>query len=327
LLAAPDKFRGTATAAEVAGSICRGAARAGWRAEALPLADGGEGTLEAFGGPNRITTVVGPLGYPVDAPWRLDGEAAVIEMSRASGLALVGGAAGNSAVAATTTGTGQLILTAVASGARRITIAVGGSATTDGGLGALEVIAASPLRGIELEVACDVDATFCDAATRFAAQKGASETQVGLLRRRLESLAEDFLIEYGVDVGSLPGSGAGGGLAGGLAALGAELRGGFDLVAAAVGLASRLDTVDLVVTGEGAVDAESFRGKVVGGVLGIARARGIPTLVVAGQVLVSAGTECISLVDRFGAERAYGQVTDCIEAVVAEWLGASGCSF
>src|SRR5215468_9122246 len=194
VLAAIDKFRGTATAAEAAEAVCRGVVRAGGTATARPLADGGEGTLEVLGGGNRTTTVMGPLGDAVDASWRLMGRTAVIEMARASGLALVGGPDGNDPIAATTHGTGELIATALDAGARRIVVGVGGSATTDGGLGAIRAIwTPGRLRGVDLVVACDVRTRFIDAAEVFAPQKGATPAQVQLLKRRLERLAQVYL--------------------------------------------------------------------------------------------------------------------------------------
>src|SRR5206468_8039844 len=123
------------------------------------------------------------------------------------------------------------------------------------------------LRGVELVVACDVTTTFVDAAEVFAPQKGASPAQVALLTRRLERLAQVYEAQFGVDVRAIPGSGAAGGLAGGLAALGATLVPGFDVVADALSLTERLDDVELVVTGEGFLDAQSFAGKAVGGVV------------------------------------------------------------
>src|SRR6478736_568536 len=120
VLAAPDKFRGTATASEVAAAVADAAEGHGWEHVELPMADGGEGTLGALGGPNRTTTVTGPLGDPVEAAWRLDKRTAVIEMAKASGLALVGGPEGNDPIAATTHGTGELIAAALDGGARRV---------------------------------------------------------------------------------------------------------------------------------------------------------------------------------------------------------------
>jgi glycerate kinase len=323
ILAAPDKFRGTATARVVADAICRAARSCGAQATALPLADGGEGTLEAFGGGNRTSLVTGPLGDPVEASWRLTGRRAVIEMAAASGLQLVGGAAHNDPIAASTTGTGELVVAAVDAGARRIVVGVGGSATTDGGFGALRAMyPLQRLRGVEIVVACDVRTGFVDAAEVFAPQKGATPAQVALLRRRLERLAQVYLDEYGVEVADLPRAGAAGGLAGGLAVVGATLVDGFTLVAEELGLHEALEGVDLVVTGEGFLDEQSFEGKVVGGVAEWAAASGVPVLAVAGDVFdgVEERLPVISLVERFGEERARGATADCVEAAVAEWL-------
>lgn len=323
ILAAPDKFRGTATARVVADAICRAARACGARATALPLADGGEGTLDAFGGGNRTTLVTGPLGDPVEASWRLTGRQAVIEMAAASGLQLVGGAAHNDPVAASTTGTGELVVAAVDAGARRVVVGVGGSATTDGGFGALRAMyPLQRLRGVDIVVACDVRTSFVDAAEVFAPQKGATPAQVALLRRRLERLAQVYRDEYGVDVADLPRAGAAGGLAGGLAVVGATLVDGFTLVAEELGLHEQLEGVDLVVTGEGFLDEQSFEGKVVGGVAEWAAASGVPVLAVAGDVFdgVEERLPVISLVERFGEERARGATAECVEIAVAEWL-------
>ena len=165
ILAAVDKFRGTATAAEVAAAISRAAETTGHTCDPCPVSDGGEGWLEAFGGPNRHTVVTGPLGDPVNAPWRITGVTAVIEMAQASGLLLAGGAEGNDPMGASTTGTGELIDAALDAGAKRIIVGLGGSATTDGGFGAIRAIRAKQrLRGVELLVACDVRTYFTDAA-------------------------------------------------------------------------------------------------------------------------------------------------------------------
>jgi glycerate 2-kinase len=332
VVAACDKFRGTATASEAVAAVARGAADAGWECTPLPLADGGEGTLEALGGPNRTTLVSGPLGDPVDAPWRLVRGVAVIEMACASGLELVGGAEGNDPIAASTYGTGELIQAAVDGGARRIIVGLGGSATTDGGLGALRALAApARLRGVELVVACDVRTRFLDAAERFAAQKGASPAQVRLLSARLERLVQSYREDHGVDVADLEGGGAAGGLAGGLAVVGAELVSGFDVVAEEVGLDDALEDADLVVTGEGFLDLESFEGKVVGGVIEWAAGHGVPVLVVAGEVLgevadrlreLPGAVVAVSMVERCGPDAARGDAPGCIERVVREHLGA-----
>ncbi len=323
VVAAPDKFRGTAGAAELAAAVDEAARACGWRCDQIPLADGGEGTLEALGGPNRTTVVTGPLGDPVTAEWRLDRGRAVIEMARASGLELVGGAEANDPVAATTAGVGELIAAAIEAGARRVIVGVGGSATTDGGLGAVRALTPRQrLRGVELIVACDVRTRFVDAAAVFAPQKGATPKQVALLERRLERLVQVYRDDYGVDVGAMDGAGAAGGLAGGLAALGARLVGGFDLVAEEVQLAERLEGADLVITGEGFVDEQSFEGKVVGGVTALAASLGVPSFVVCGQAFdgVEQRVRLASLTERFGTERAMGETLACVREVVTDFL-------
>ena len=323
LLAAPDKFRGTALAADIAAAVCRGADAAGWAGEALPMADGGEGTLAALGGANRHTVVTNPLGDPVTAGWRLTNGTAVIEMAQASGLDLVGGESGNDAVAASSYGTGELIEAALEWGARRVIVCVGGSASTDGGFGAVRaLLPGHRLRGVELIVACDVRTSFCDAAEVFGPQKGATPAQVKLLRRRLERLADMYAAEHGVDVTELPGAGAAGGLAGGLAALGGQIVEGFDVVAEETRLAERLEGVDLVVTGEGRLDAESFDGKVVGGVADLAQLLGVAVVAVVGEVAPDAPATIpvLSLSERFGPDRARTETTGCVEQIVAEYL-------
>lgn len=329
IVAAPDKFRGTASAAEVAAAVARAARAAGHTCDEAPMADGGEGTLDALGGANRSTTVSGPLGEPVDAAWRLAKGTAVIEMALASGLLLAGGPEGNDPVDATTAGTGELIAAALEGGAKRVIVGVGGSATTDGGLGALDALfPAQRLRGIDLIVACDVRTRFVDAAEVFAPQKGATPAQVELLRRRLERLAIDYRERYGVDVSELEGGGAAGGLAGGLAARGATILSGFDVVADEIELADRLEGADLVITGEGFLDRESFDGKVVGGIVDLAAELGVPVLAVVGQVYdgvpesvdLATPLEVISLVEAFGETKAMTETTACIETAVGEWL-------
>ncbi|MEI2815413.1 MAG: glycerate kinase [Microthrixaceae bacterium] len=323
VVVAPDKFRGTASAIVAVDAIASGLPPTA-TAFRVPMSDGGEGLLDVFGGPNRFTEVDGPLGDSVAAGWRFDGRRAVIEMARASGLALVDGPDGNDAVAASTYGTGELITAAIETGARSIVVGVGGSATTDGGLGALRAMIPARLRGIDLTVACDVELRFVDAAEHFAPQKGASPAEVALLRRRLERLVDVYRETYGVDVADLVGGGAAGGLAGGLAAVGATLISGFDLVAEHVGLDELLDAADLVVTGEGHLDMESFNGKVVGGMLDAAEGADVPALVVVGDADDDAAdhlarhfdAELISLTQRFGAERALAHTADCIRSAV-----------
>ena len=202
-------------------------------------------------------------------------------MARASGLALVGR---NDPLTATTYGTGELIAAAIAHGCRRVIVGVGGSATTDGGLGALDALGWT-LHGADVEVACDVTTTFLDAPAIFGPQKGASPADVEVLEKRLRELARRFDELHGVNVASLPGSGAAGGLAGGLAALGARIVNGFDVVAAATGFGAALEASSAVITGEGKVDASTLTGKVVARVLDAARIAGRPAAVIAGAIV------------------------------------------
>ena len=309
-LVCPDKFKGTLTAPVASDAMAAGLRTAGFDdVQVLPLADGGEGTLDALlvarGGSRRNATVTGPLGDPVDAEWGLlAGGTAVVEMARASGLSLV--ANRNDALRASTRGTGELIAVAIRAGARRVIVGVGGSASTDGGLAAVEALGWS-LGGVDVSVACDVSTAFVDAARVFGHQKGATDAQVSMLTRRLERLAGEYVARTGVDVRDVVGAGAAGGLAGGLAAIGARLESGFDVVAEAAGLESALDDVDLVVTGEGRLDSTSFDGKVVGGVLEWATDVGVPrAAVIAGQATpesreeigMFAGADLFVLTDR-----------------------------
>src|SRR5581483_10827046 len=175
VLAAPDKFRGTLTARKAAAAIAAGAGRAGWAALELPLADGGEGTLDVLGGGNRWNVVTGPLGEPVEAGWRLEEDgSAFVEAALACGLSLAGGRERNDALRATSRGVGELVAAAIAAGAARVVVAVGGVASTDGGLGAVEVLLPLLPLAARLEVACDVDVPFPAAADTFAPQKGAT---------------------------------------------------------------------------------------------------------------------------------------------------------
>ena len=274
VLAALDKFRGTASAKDACAAVGHACWELGYDCDEAPLADGGEGTLDVLGGPNRTSKVTGPLGDVVEAQWRLSRDVAVIEMARASGLQLVGGADENDPVAASTTGTGELIDQALDAGAKKIIVCLGGSATTDGGYGAVRAIhAPARLKAVEFVVAYDVTTPFTDAARIFGPQKGATSNQVHLLTGRLERLAQVYLDEYGVDVRSLEGAGAAGGLAGGLAALGAQLVPGFDVVADEIELDERVAACDIVITGEGFLDEQSFAGKVVGGMQGLAESK------------------------------------------------------
>jgi glycerate kinase len=332
---APDKFRGTASAVEVAAAMASAAGGLGWEAVRLPMSDGGEGLLDACAEvcPQLVMTrVSGPDGTPVDAEWRLGDGSAVVEMARASGLTLAGGPARNDPVQATSRGTGELLVAA----ARRvgpggtIVVGLGGSATTDGGRGAWEaVVEAGGLGGATLVGACDVETTFVDAAAVFGPQKGAGPAEVSELTGRLERLAAAWAAETGVDVAKVPGSGAAGGMGGAVVVLGGRLQSGYRLVADLVGLVGAIDGADRVVTGEGALDAGSFAGKVVGGVVGDARAHGMPALVVVGRSTPEAaaeatrgGAEVVSLTERFGAAKAFREVLTCVEEATADLLGA-----
>ena len=338
LVAAPDKFRGTATAAEVAAAAAGAAREAGWTADEVPMSDGGEGLLDALGGTRHVTTVTGPLGTPVEAEWRMIDDAdhrmstAVIEMSQAAGRALIPKPRGDDPVCASTTGVGQLLLAATEAGAHRVLIGCGGSATSDGGVGAYDAVGSTgALVGVELVVASDVTTPFLEAAVVFGPQKGATSRQIDALTHRLAETAARYERETGLDVTTLPGGGAAGGLAGGLAALGARIEPGFDVVAGFVGLVGRLARADLVVTGEGHLDPPSFSGKVPGGVLAIARATRRsagppPVLCIAGasdQALLfipPEGMEVVSLTDRFGRYRARGETVALVRQVTGEAL-------
>ena len=268
----------------------------------LPLADGGEGTLDtllaARGGSRRTARVTGPLGDPVDAEWGvLTGGVAIVEMAQASGLSLVHDH--NDPLRASTRGTGELIAAVRAQGFNRVVVAVGGSATTDGGLAAVEALGWS-LQGMKVTVACDVETSFADAAKVFGPQKGASGAQVALLTRRLKMLSDRYRARTGIDVAQLTGAGAAGGLAGGLAAIGAELAPGFDVIAEAVGLEAALEGADLAMTGEGRLDGSSLAGKVVGGVLAWADDLDVASVaIIAGQATDEARA---ALADRSGVQ-------------------------
>ena len=323
VLSAPDKWRGSATGRQIAGAVAAAAVRSGWNADVAPVSDGGEGFVDVLGGPNRVTRVHGPNGRLVEAGWRLDREDAFVETASASGLSLAGGPGANDALAAATLGTGELILEALTSGARRIVVGLGGTASTDGGLGCFELLKSQRrLRSIELIGACDVLLPFT-AALEFAPQKGATPPEVGLLAGRLQRVAQIYQDACGVDVRDIPGAGAAGGLGGGLAALGARLVPGIQVVADAIGLADRIERADLVVTGEGRLDPHSFEGKAVGCVLELAQSVGTSVLVVVGEAEPEAvrtalayGARVVSLVERFGMAEARSNTLACIEATI-----------
>jgi glycerate 2-kinase len=335
VLVAPDKFRGTVTAHQASEAMARGVAAAGGRARQVPLADGGEGLLDVLDGLHgtpHATEVEGPLGARVEAAWLRIGDVAVVEMARASGLTLAGGAEGNDPMAATTRGTGELVVAAARSGAGTIVVGLGGSATTDGGAGAVDaIVEAGGLDGAELVGACDVTVGFVGAATHFAAQKGADQRQIALLEERLRQVAERYRREFGVDVLSVEGAGAAGGMGGAIVALGGELRSGYEVVSELVGFRHQLADARMVVTGEGAFDATSLAGKLVGSVLRDAALLGVPSLVIAGRVTSEArraaeqmGSHVVSLTERFGEQRALSDTAGCVEAATAAFLALAG---
>ncbi len=320
-----DKFRGSASARELTDAVVVAAGELGWQAVAVPLADGGEGSLDVIGGPNKTTTVTSPLGDPVEAPWRLEGRTAYIEMAAASGLAVVGGSDANDALAADTVGTGELISTAIELGATTVVVFLGGSATTDGGWGAIRAMPPAPrMKGIDLIAACDVRTLFGRAAEVFGPQKGASPAQVKFLTSRLQRLVQVFEEDYGVDVSEVPGAGAAGGLAGGLLAMGARIESGFSVLAERAELDIALVGADLVVTGEGFLDNESFNGKVVGGVAEWAAAEGVPVLAIVGDrdamVEYPEHVSVESLVDHVGVDRAMSDTVELVTAAVLREL-------
>ncbi|TAN31329.1 MAG: glycerate kinase [Actinomycetota bacterium] len=300
---------------------------AGYEVEAFPMSDGGEGLLEVLGGANRSLSVTGANGGKVVAGYRLDGGTAIIEMAAVAGLSLVGGAEHNDAMAASTRGVGELIKAAVFAGAKTVIVGCGGSATTDGGLGALEALEpVVRLKGIELVAAVDVEIVFREAAKVFAPQKGASMAEVRLLTQRLEALEKLYLRRFGVDISSLKGGGAAGGLAGGLAAIGARIVSGFDVVSERLGLHESVESASLIVTGEGYLDWQSFNGKVVGRIVSLALDHSVPYLVLAGDCdpeVRNSRADCsriFSLVAQVGEEKAFTETLKSVEFVLASAL-------
>ncbi len=275
-LVAPDKFKGTYSAAEVADAIC---AALGPNADRCPVADGGDGTaevlLEATGGRWVETDAHDALGEPIRARFALlgDGEEAVVEVAEASGLARLAGRPLRP-LEASSEGTGELIAAAISAGAKRVLVACGGSATTDAGLGAL---ARFDPATAELLCLCDVSDAFAG-ALRYAPQKGAGEGELAELAVRLGAIAA----ELPHDPSRLPFTGAAGGLAGGLWAHGARLVPGARHVLAAVDFDRRLGAADAVITGEGCLDESSMAGKAVGEIASRAAAAGRPCHAIVG---------------------------------------------
>ena len=285
-LVAPDSFKGTFAAPQVAGAIARGVRSAGLGADECPVADGGEGTLDALlgalGGEQVSVDAHDPLGRPVAAAYGVieDGATAIVEMARASGLGLVAPAE-RDPWRADTRGTGELIVAAARrAGVRRILIAVGGSATVDGGAGALAAIAeAGGLHDAELVVLCDVQTPWERCAEVYGPQKGADAAMVARLAQRLDAQAATLAR----DPRGMAMTGAAGGLAGGLwGALGAALEPGAPYVLDVLGFDERLRNAACVITGEGRIDEQSAMGKIVGEIAARARRARVPAYAVVG---------------------------------------------
>lgn len=337
VIIAPDKFKDSLDAAGVASALASGVrdVAPGTICELIPMADGGDGTVAAFlaAGARAVTVVVpGPLGWPAPAEYARDGETAIIEMAAASGLSVE---TAREPRRASTAGTGALLRDALDRGARRIVLGIGGSATTDGGAGALAALgvrffdrtgaplAATPealveldridlsgldarIREVDLAVACDVDNPLLGpdgAAAVYGPQKGASPDDVAFLDRVLTRLADAMQVATGEDLRALAGAGAAGGLGWALAsACGARLERGVELVAEVRGLARALHGADWCFTGEGRIDAQTLHGKVVAGVADLAAAAKVPVVAFAGIVdlgaqraLLERGVRCFPI--------------------------------
>jgi glycerate kinase len=356
VLVAPDKFRGTLSAAQAARAIDRGwrRARPDDEVEQVPLADGGEGTLAALMGSDGKAIRVrvhGPLGDPIEAEIGVTGDVGVVEMARASGLGLVSERR-RDPLRASTRGTGELMSAALDEGVARLLVCLGGSATNDGGVGMASALGArfldarrDPLgeggralldlatidlsdldprvAAVGVTVLTDVDSPLTGArgaSVIFGPQKGASPDQVRLLDRALLHLAAVVHRDLGVDLKDEPGAGAAGGLGFGLMAFcGAHVRPGIDVVMDVVGFRERLEATELVITGEGSLDEQSLRGKVVAGVLREAQDAGRPAAILAGRAAVAPeGATVRTLVERFGEERAIEDARLALEELAAE---------
>ena len=279
VLVAPDKFKGTFSAAEVAAAIAAGLRAAGREAVELPVADGGEGTADALGAQRHPARALDPLGREVDAWFGMldEGETAVVEAAAASGLWRVDDAE-RDAWNATSAGTGQLIAAAIADGARNVIVACGGTATVDGGTGMLDALGATS--GVRFTAVCDVRTPWEEAAAVFGPQKGADRTTVAKLQRRLASRAPKMRR----DPRGVPMTGCGGGLSGALwSELGAELVSGPSYVLDALGFDGLMRASAFVVTGEGRLDETTLAGKAVAEVATRCRQAGVWCHAVVGE--------------------------------------------
>jgi len=322
IILVPDSFKGTMSSAEVCGIMAKAIRLHFPEAEivSIPVADGGEGSVESFlsavGGRKVSVTVKGPYFEDIESFYGiLPDDTAVIEMAAASGLPLVGENRGPGKT--TTYGTGQLMVHAARSGCKRIIVGLGGSATNDGGCGAaaaagvvfrdscgdpfipvgetLNNISSIDTGGIDDAVAGAEIITMCDidnplygpdgAAYVFGPQKGADEALVKVLDENLRHLADIVKKDLGTDISGIPGAGAAGGMGGGMAAFfGSRLKMGIETVLDVTGFDHLLEGADLVFTGEGKIDPQSLRGKVVTGVARRAKKAGVPVVVIAGDI-------------------------------------------
>jgi glycerate kinase len=316
VLVAPDSFKGTFSAPQVAAAIGRGLERAGLVPPDLcPVADGGEGTaavlLTQLGGETAGITARDPLGRDVQAGYVLleDGGTAVVEVAEASGLALVAEEE-RDPIAATSYGTGQLIAAAVQGGAQVVLVCVGGSATTDGGKGAIDAIEeAGGIGSARIVCLCDVRTPFERAPVEFAPQKGADAAQI----RELEARQRELARFYKRDPTGVPMTGAAGGLSGGLwAQYGAKLEAGAPFVLDALGFGERLRAARAVITGEGRMDETTLRGKIAAEVATQARQAGVPCYAVVGQ----------NALDPFGQRLL--DIQEIVEATTLQEMEAAG---
>ncbi|EID52929.1 glycerate kinase [Saccharomonospora xinjiangensis] len=323
VVVAPDKFKGCLTAVEAADAMAAGVRDAAGdaRIDRCPVADGGEGTLDvlvASGGRRVDVEVTGPLSRPVAARYVVLGGSAYVESASACGISYVEPSA-RTALLTHTQGVGELIRHAVEGGARGVVLTVGGTASTDGGAGMLRALGATVhdargnpvplgggaltsvatvdltaarrlLDGIEFRVATDVTNPLLGrdgAAAVFGPQKGAGPREVEHLETGLRTCADALLRAGGRDIAAVPGSGAGGGVAGAAMTIGAQVESGFDLVASLTGIDDAVRGADLVITGEGSLDAQSLAGKAPAGVADRAHGAGVPVAVVAGRITLS----------------------------------------
>ncbi|EAB3384318.1 glycerate 2-kinase [Salmonella enterica] len=344
IVIAPDSYKESLSAAEVAQAIEKGFREIFPDAQyvSVPVADGGEGTVEAMiaatQGSEHSAWVTGPLGEKVNACWGMsgDGKTAFIEMAAASGLALVPPEKRNPLIT-TSRGTGELILQALESGASNIIIGIGGSATNDGGAGMMQALGAKlrdangadigygggslhclsdidiseldpRLKLCAIRVACDVSNPLIgdNGASRiFGPQKGATEENIVELDRNLAHYADIIKKSLNVDVKAAPGAGAAGGMGAALMAfLGAELRSGIEIVTAALNLEEYIHDCTLVVTGEGRIDSQSIRGKVPIGVANVAKKYHKPVIGIAGSL-----THDVGIVHHYGIDAVFSVLT------------------